>query len=122
MEEKKDEISFSEYQEEAAKLISPEGRKDMLRCAALGLCGESGECADIIKKTDYMGHPLDPVHLREELGDVLWYVSMMAEGLGISLADVAAYNLDKLHKRYHGSSFSTKDSLNRVEYQKKKEE
>ena len=108
-----DKIDFYEYQKEAYKLISEEGKKDLLVNGVLGLCGESGECADIIKKVKFQGHTLDKEHLKSELGDVLWYLAETASGLGINLSEVASYNLEKLHKRYHGDKFVSTYSLNR---------
>ena len=61
---------------------------------------------------------MDKNHLKDELGDVLWYLAETASGLGISLEEVALYNLDKLHKRYHGNTFHKEDSINREEYKK----
>lgn len=106
-------ISFNEYQKQANDLISEEGRKDLLTNGVLGLAGEVGECCDIIKKYKYQGHPLDEEHLKDELGDVLWYIAETCLGLGITMEECANYNLDKLHKRFHGNKFNKEDSLNR---------
>ncbi len=67
---------------------------------ALGLCGEAGEVAEIIKKHRYQGHALDLDHLTEELGDVLWYVMWSSDTLKVKLSDIASLNVDKLRKRY----------------------
>lgn len=114
MEDNKEKLSFNEYQKHAYNLISEEGKKDMITNGVLGLAGESGECCDIVKKYKYQGHELDEEHLKDELGDVLWYVAETASGLGITLEEVAQYNLDKLHKRYHGEKFHKEDSINRT--------
>ena len=106
-------LSFNEYQKQAYDLISEEGKKDMVLNGVLGLTGEAGECADIVKKVLFQGHELDKEHLKGELGDVLWYIAETASGLGISLEEVAQYNLDKLHKRFHGNHFNKNDSLHR---------
>ena len=111
-------ISFNEYQRQAFELISEDGKKDLITNGVLGLAGESGECCDIVKKFKYQGHDLDKNHLKDELGDVLWYLAETASGLGITLEEVALYNLDKLHKRYHGNTFHKEDSINREEYKK----
>ena len=79
---------------------------------ALGLAGESGEVADIIKKTFYHGHPLDKEALYKELGDVLWYLAVMADGLGFSLDEIAQANVDKLRARYP-EGFSEERSIHR---------
>jgi NTP pyrophosphatase (non-canonical NTP hydrolase) len=57
---------------------------------------------------------LDREKLRNELGDVLWYVATMASDLGIPLSDVASANVDKLRKRYP-EGFSVERSVNRDE-------
>jgi NTP pyrophosphatase (non-canonical NTP hydrolase) len=69
----------------------------------LGLCGESGEVADKVKKVlrDRQGHFDAQVKadLGLELGDVLWYVAQLATELGLSLETIAQGNLDKLASR-----------------------
>ena len=109
----KDKLSFNEYQLHAYNLISEEGKKDMITNGVLGLAGEVGECCDIVKKYKYQGHELDKEHLKDELGDVLWYIAETASGLGITLEEVAEYNLNKLHKRFNGEKFIKEKSINR---------
>lgn len=108
-----EELGFNEYQKHAYNLISEEGKKDMVTNGVLGLAGEAGECCDIVKKFKFQGHELDKEHLKDELGDVLWYIAETASGLGISLEDVAKYNLNKLHKRFGGEKFIKEKSINR---------
>lgn len=82
---------------------------EALKCWALGLTGEAGEVADIIKKHFYHGRPMDKDKLKKELGDVLWYLSMCARDLGFTLEEVAEANIEKLRKRYP-NGFSHEDS------------
>lgn len=87
----------------------------LLDAAALGLSGESGEIADHVKKILYHGHPLDDEtrdKIAKELGDILWYCAIGAKGIGMSLAEIAVMNVDKLRKRYP-DGFDTEQSLNR---------
>lgn len=112
---KKKTLSFNEYQAHAYNLISEAGKKDMIVNGVLGLAGECGECCDIVKKYKYQGHDLDKAHLKDELGDVLWYLAETASGLGISLEEVAQFNLDKLHARYHGEKWSKADDIHRTD-------
>jgi NTP pyrophosphatase (non-canonical NTP hydrolase) len=74
--------------------------RELLTYTALGLTGESGEVAELIKKAFYHGHELDRDALSKEMGDVLWYLAVMADGLGLSLDDIAAENIEKLRVRY----------------------
>lgn len=68
--------------------------------ACLGLAGEVGEMNDMIKKWVFHEKSLDELHLKKELGDVLWYVAMMCHAMGWELDDVMQTNIDKLIARY----------------------
>lgn len=87
---------------------------DRIRNGCYGLCGESGECIDLLKKHEFQGHELDKEKLIDELGDVLWYISQTAAGLGITMEDIARHNISKLKKRYPGG-FEANKSINRKE-------
>ena len=78
----------------------------------MGLCGESGEAIDIVKKHIAQGHELDKEHLIGELGDVAWYLAITSYALGVKLEDVLQRNIDKLQKRYP-EGFKAKESINR---------
>ena len=83
--------------------------------AAIGMCGEAGEVSELIKKYAYHGHTIDREHLARELGDVLWYVSYMADLFGYSLGEIMAMNQEKLAKRYPDGKFDEERSRNRKE-------
>ncbi|HET7131481.1 MAG TPA: nucleoside triphosphate pyrophosphohydrolase family protein [Gammaproteobacteria bacterium] len=68
--------------------------------AAIGATGEAGEVLERVKKAVFHHHDVDRDKLREELGDVLWYVAEAASVLGLSLDDVAQTNVAKLQARY----------------------
>ena len=80
----------------------------------LGLCGEAGEFSDMVKKWCFHEAELDEDHAKKELGDVLWYVSLIAESFGWKLSEIMKMNIDKLKKRYP-DGFSTYDSAHRQE-------
>lgn len=82
--------------------------------AALGLTGEAGEVADEVKKCMYQGHPWQPSKIIEELGDVLWYVALMADLMNVPLEYVMQANIEKLERRYP-DGFSPEASVNREE-------
>ncbi len=106
-------MNVNEYQKEAMSLLNPAiPPKDVLLNALMGLCGESGEAIDLMKKHLFHGHELDREKLIKELGDVAWYLAEAATGLNIDLSVVLQRNLDKLHARYP-EGFSTERSLHR---------
>ena len=106
-------MDVNAYQKEAMTLLNPAlTEKDVLMNALMGLCGESGEAIDMMKKHLYQGHALDREALIKELGDIAWYLAEAATGLNIDLSEVMQRNLDKLHARYP-QGFSTERSLHR---------
>ncbi len=106
-------MNVNEYQREAMTLLNPAlTEKDVLMNALMGLCGESGEAIDLMKKHLYQGHELDKEKLIKELGDVAWYLAEAATGLGVDLSEIMQRNLDKLHARYP-RGFDTNRSRNR---------
>lgn len=71
--------------------------------SALGLAGEAGECVEIVKKGFQKERVLtddEAAHLAEELGDVLYYLSVLADHIGYDLSDIARININKLEGRY----------------------
>ncbi len=78
----------------------------------LGLAGESGEIADMVKKAVYHKHELDLGELVDELGDLLWYVSAICTLFNIDMDKVMERNIEKLKSRYP-EGFTFEDSINR---------
>ncbi len=95
------------------KTLNPDlDQKDVLINGVMGLCGESGEAIDIVKKHLHQGHALDREHLKEELGDIAWYLASTSYALGLDLDDVLSANIAKLKRRFP-EGFSTEASENR---------
>lgn len=88
--------------------------KDALIVSALGLTGEAGEVADMVKKHVAQGHPLDLERLIDEAGDVAWYLARLCTAIHVSLGEVLQHNVDKLIARYP-NGFSSEASINRKE-------
>lgn len=65
-----------------------------------GLASETGELADSIKRWVFHGQPLDRDNVAEELGDLLWYVALACNALGLSMGGVMAANVAKLRARF----------------------
>ena len=97
------------------RTVNPKLNKDeMLINSVMGLCGESGEAIDIVKKWFAHGHELDKEHLKKELGDVAWYLAEAATALDVPLEDIFRANIEKLKKRYP-DGFKTEESQKRLE-------
>ena len=108
-------MTLDEYQELAARTLGRDRtHEQQLANAALGLTGESGEVADLIKKHLFHATPLDQDALVKGLGDCLWYLGAFATVLGLSLDDIAQRNIDKLRRRYP-EDFDPERSRNRTE-------
>ncbi|MBX3266785.1 MAG: nucleoside triphosphate pyrophosphohydrolase family protein [Acidobacteria bacterium] len=97
-------MTFEEYQSAASKTALYPRRLENLEYPTLGLAGEAGEVANIVKKIqrDHGGLLTEETRakLKDELGDVLWYISACADELDLTLGEIAAYNVDKLAKRH----------------------
>ena len=108
-------MQVNEYQKAAMATLNPAlDKKDVLINSVMGLCGESGEAIDIVKKWLMQGHELDREHLVRELGDVAWYLAEAATALDVPLEAVFQGNLDKLRQRFP-NGFDTGISVNRKE-------
>ncbi len=108
-------MDFQEYQNLAQRTANGSlTRRQKMLNGAMGLCGESGEVIDIMKKHLAQGHPLDRGRILEEVGDVMWYCAELATALDANLEDVAHDNIMKLKRRYP-DGFDPEHSIHRME-------
>jgi NTP pyrophosphatase (non-canonical NTP hydrolase) len=112
-------MDANEYQRLAARtLIDRPGfeipeKEIMAVWEVVGLAGEAGEVANLIKKGVFHRHGIDTSKV-EELGDTLWYISALCNTLGLDLSTIMHANIEKLKIRYpHG--YSSLDSLRRAD-------
>lgn len=107
-------LTFAEYQEHVNR-TNPGDRSDFcLSILSMGLCGESGEFIDMVKKVLGHGHDMDLDKAIGELGDVFWYLTALCDWFGFTLQEVAEWNVRKLQERYP-NGFNNHDSINRRE-------
>ena len=92
-----DDYTFYQYQVDAVSTLGPDRNPLMV---ALGVGGEAGEVLEVIKKGNRPGQEVDVLHLKEEIGDVLWYLAVLADYYDLDLEEIALDNIDKLSKRY----------------------
>ncbi|MDW5300733.1 MAG: nucleoside triphosphate pyrophosphohydrolase family protein [Sedimentibacter sp.] len=108
-------MKINEYQKLALRTANTKAMEDPIEKitnGAMGLNGEAGEVIDHLKKYKYQGHELDREHLAKELGDICWYVALLADGIGCDLETIMQMNIDKLKERYP-DGFSAERSLHR---------
>lgn len=103
-------MTGTEYQSLAMRTADEQARN--LNVVGLGITGEAGEVADLIKKHLYHGHDMDYYELVKELGDVMWYVALGCEVAGVDIDYVMQVNIQKLKERYP-EGFSSERSINR---------
>jgi len=105
-------MTFREYQLKAKETAAYPDKGHNFIYASLGLAGETGEVVDKIKKIwrdkNKQVSAEDKQEIAKEIGDVLWYLSQLAEELEINFDEVAQMNIDKIHSRLkrgvlHGS-------------------
>lgn len=106
-------MKIEEYQKKAWRTINKELKTDeLLANMIVGIFGEGGEVSDLIKKSLYQGHKLDKSAIKEEVGDMLWYIANLCNLLGLNLKEVLKENHNKLKKRYP-EGFDKGKSINR---------
>lgn len=100
-------MDLNEYQKRAAVYDLGKGQGELLgkdfMAVVLGLSGEAGEVMEKFKKVIRDKEGKIDEEAREgivsEMGDVLWYLAVVARYLGVDLEKVAQENLEKLESR-----------------------
>jgi len=107
-------MNINEYQQLAMTTLNPElSRKDVLLNSVMGLCGESGEAIDLVKKHLMQGHDFDKEGFAKELGDIAWYLAEAATAIDMDLETILQMNINKLKKRYP-EGFDSQKSIHRT--------
>ena len=87
-----------------------------LLTAAFGLCAESGEFTEVVKKIILQGKPYNEdnvFHMKRELGDICWYIAQACMALDTTFDEIIEMNVEKLKTRYPGGEFDVHKSENR---------
>ena len=82
---------------------------------AVGISGEAGELLDAIKKHSIYQKPLDFDNVKEEAGDILFYLTGLLNDVGITLNECIEANREKLSKRYPNKCYSNADAIKRAD-------
>jgi NTP pyrophosphatase (non-canonical NTP hydrolase) len=110
--ERKD-MNTSEYMSRAMRLASDLGHEHNMTHAVLGITSEAGEIADQYKKFIAYGKALDRQNMLEEMGDCLWFLTLLAKTMGFTIDQVMDFNIAKLEARYPDLKFNADHALNR---------
>lgn len=111
-------MNFSEYTEKAKRTLSSKFevnqsmKHNVILHGVIGISTESGELLDALEKTVFYGKELDTVNIREEIGDLMWYVAILCDAIGVKMEDILDKNIEKLSSRYP-EKFTTEAALNR---------
>lgn len=99
-------MDFKEYQDEALKTFKPglSSEQKILYCS-VKLSEEVGETIGPLAKNIIHNKPLPEQHVINELGDILYYIAILANEYKIDLQSIAEFNINKLRKR-HGTSYN----------------
>ena len=92
------EAAYRTINDKFYKPVNRDG-EDLLH-AAIGIATESGELLDTIKKYMFYGKPLDITNIKEEVGDLLWYIALLCHSQGWSFEEIMFLNIEKLKARY----------------------
>lgn len=93
-------MTLKDYQ---TKCLRTFNKKDLLTDMlhmSLGMVTEASEIADVMKKHIAYGREIDIVNIKEELGDLLWFIMGMCETINLDVEDVMQTNINKLAVRY----------------------
>lgn len=93
-------MSPDDFQAKCLRTVKSAPGRDTLLLCGLGIGGEAGEVIEPIKKHAFHGKDLDAAHVAKEIGDVLWYLAVLADSIGWKLSDVMAENVRKLEERH----------------------
>lgn len=96
-------MEFNDYQKKANRTLF--GNEQVLTNCALGLASESGQVVDLVKNYTFHGKDLNREELTKEMGDVLWYLSQVAEWADIPFEQVAQENIETLNQRYPANKY-----------------
>jgi len=102
-------MNLKEYQKKCNRTVKDfESEKEKILTWGLGIAGEAGDVAGCIKKT-YIHNNDQKEGIRENMGDVLWYISVICNFFDWDMEDLFKENMEKLEKRYP-DGFKYKDA------------
>lgn len=105
-------MDIKTYEKESERTLIDKGHDMNLLHAAMGIGTEAGELLDAFKRKIFYGKELDVVNIKEEVGDIMWYVAILLRELDLDFEDILQLNIDKLKARFP-EKFTEHHALNR---------
>lgn len=106
-------VLITENNDEKSIMVRFDWKTIRILHALLGINTENGELQDQFKKHVFYGRELDKTNLVEEIGDLMWYMALLCNELGVSFEEVWEKNIAKLNNRYKGGKFTETKALGR---------
>lgn len=105
-------MNIEQYKADSARTLIDKGYDMNLLHAAMGIGTEAGELLDAFKRKIFYGKELDVVNVKEEIGDIMWYIAILLRELDLDFEDILQLNIDKLRARFP-QKFTETHALNR---------
>ncbi len=105
-------MEIREYLKASERTLINKGYDMNLLHAAMGISTESGEMLDQLKRVIFYGKALDVVNVKEEIGDLMWYIAILIRELDLDFEEILSLNIDKLKARFP-EKFTEDKALNR---------
>lgn len=105
-------MDIKTYLDASERTLINKGKDMNLLHAAMGISTEAGELMDAFKRKMFYGKELDVVNLKEEMGDIMWYMAILMRELDLDFHEILQLNIDKLCARFP-DKFTEFDALNR---------
>lgn len=105
-------MDIATYKAASERTLIDKGHDMNLLHAAMGIGTEAGELLDAFKRKLFYGKELDVVNVKEEIGDIMWYVAILLRELDLDFHELLQLNIDKLRARFP-EKFTETHALNR---------
>lgn len=105
-------MEIKDYIEQSERTLIDKGHDQNLLHAAMGIGTEAGEMLDQFKRVIFYGKDLDVVNVKEEIGDLMWYIAILVRELDLDFNEILQLNIDKLKARFP-EKFTQDNALNR---------
>ncbi|MEM7036623.1 MAG: nucleoside triphosphate pyrophosphohydrolase family protein [Bacteroidota bacterium] len=105
-------MDIEAYKSAAERTLIDKGHDMNLLHAAMGIGTEAGELLDAFKRKIFYGKELDVVNVKEEVGDLMWYIAILLRELDLDFHEILQLNIDKLRARFP-DKFTEANALNR---------